>query len=86
MVKVCVSYLYSVIYSEQLSYTKFFDPGNLYRYRKLSAELPEGDGSMSGVLGGVVDQRIPYSYSLYFSDKFLCINYFNPSYGLKDIN
>ena len=46
----------------------------------------EGGGSMFDMLGGGVDQRITYSYSLHFSDKFLCINYFNPSYGLKDIN
>ena len=40
--KVWVSYLYSVIRSEQLSYTKYFDPGNLYQYRKLSPDGPEG--------------------------------------------
>ena len=34
---------------------------------------------------GVVDQHIPYSYSLNFSKQFSYINYFNPSYGLKDI-
>ena len=27
-----------------------------------------------------------YSYSLYFSDQFSCIKFFNPSYGLIDIN
>ena len=43
-------------------------------------------GVWSSMLGGGVDQRIPYSYSLHFSDKFSCINYFNPGYGLKDIN
>ena len=41
---------------------------------------------MFGMLEGVVDQRIAYSYSLYFSDKFSYTNYFNPRYGLKDIN
>ena len=29
---------------------------------------------------------IAYSYSLYFSDQFSCIKFFNPSYGLKDID
>ena len=28
---------------------------------------------------------IAYSYSLDFSDHFTCINYFDPSYGLKVI-
>ena len=35
---------------------------------------------------GVVDLRIVYSDSLYFSDQFSCTNYFHPSYGLKYIN
>ena len=41
---------------------------------------------MFGMLGGVVEQRIPYSYSLNFSEQLSCINYFNPGYGLKYIN
>src|SRR3954469_21689763 len=36
-------------------------------------------------LGGVVDIRILYPYSLYFSDQFSCIKFFDLSYGLKDI-
>ena len=39
---VWVSYLYSVKNSEQLSYTKYFDPGNFYRYRELSTNGPGG--------------------------------------------
>ena len=58
--KVWVSYFYSVIRSEQLSYTKYFDPGNLYRYRELSTDGPEGV-SMFVVLESVVDIRIAYS-------------------------
>ena len=34
----------------------------------------------------MVDQCIPYSYPLNFSEQLSCINYFNPGYGLKDIN
>ena len=41
---------------------------------------------MFGMLEGVVDIRIAYSYSLYFSDQVSCINYFHRSYGLKDID
>jgi len=41
---------------------------------------------MFGMLGGVVEQRIPYLDSLNFSEQLSCINYFNPGYGLKDIN
>ena len=33
----------------------------------------------------MVDMWIPYRYSLYFSDQFSCINFFDLSYGLKDI-
>ena len=29
--------------------------------------------------------RAAYTYPLYFSDQISCINYFNPTYGLKDI-
>jgi len=29
--------------------------------------------------------RIAYSYTLYFSDQLSCINYFDLTYGLKDI-
>ena len=42
--------------------------------------------SVSGALGGVVDIHIAYSDSLYFSDQFSYIKYFDPIYGLKDIN
>ena len=45
-----------------------------------------GDGSMLGILEGVVNKRIAYSYSLYFSDQFWCIKFFDPIYGLKDID
>ena len=48
--------------------------------------LPEGDGSMLCMLDWVVDIQIAYSYSLYFSDQFSCIKFFDLSYGLKDIN
>ena len=48
--------------------------------------LPEGDGSMFCMLEGVVDIRIAYSYSLYFSDQFSCIKFFDLSYGLKVID
>ena len=41
---------------------------------------------MFGMLGGAVGIRVAYSGSLYFSDQLSRINYFNPSYGLKDIN
>ena len=41
---------------------------------------------MFGMLGGVVEQRIPHLDSLNFSEQLSCINYFNPGYGLKDIN
>ena len=41
---------------------------------------------MFGMLGGVVEQRIPYLDSFNFSEQLSCINYFNPGYGLKDIN
>ena len=44
-----------------------------------------GDGSMFGMLGGVVEERIPYLDSLNFSEQLSGINYFNPGYGLKDI-
>ena len=39
---------------------------------------------MFGMLGGVVEQQIPYLYFLNFSKELSCINYFNPGYGLKD--
>ena len=65
--KVWVSYLYSLIRSEQLSNTKYFDPGNLYRYRELPTDGPEGRVLMFGALGGVVDGRIAFYYSTYFS-------------------
>ena len=68
--RVWISYLYSVIRSEQLSYTKYFDPGNLYRYRKLPTDGPGGGVSMFIVLGGVADKQISYYYSMYFSDQF----------------
>ena len=42
VVRVWVSYLYSVIYSEQLSYMKVFHPGNVYRYRDLLTDGPGG--------------------------------------------
>ena len=48
--------------------------------------LPEGDGSMFCMLARVVDIQIAYSYSLYFSDQFSCIKFFDLSYGLKDID
>ena len=32
-----------------------------------------------------MDVWIAYPYLLYFSDQFSCIKFFNPSYGLKDI-
>ena len=38
------------------------------------------------MLGGVVEQRIPYLDSLNFFEQLSCINYFNPGYGLKVIN
>src|SRR4051812_6612660 len=38
------------------------------------------------VRGGVVRVWIAYSYSLYFSDQFSCIKFFDPIYGLKDID
>ena len=41
---------------------------------------------MFGMLGGVVEQRIPFLDSLNFSEQLSYINYFNPGYGLKDIN
>ena len=47
---------------------------------------PEGDGSVFGVLEGVVDLRIAYYYSLDFYDQFSYINYFHLSNGLKVIN
>src|SRR3954469_10577269 len=47
---------------------------------------PGGGMLMLGKLEGVVGIRIVYSYSLYFSDEFSCINFFDPSYGLKDID
>ena len=59
--KVWVSYLYSTIHSDQLSYTKFFHPGNVYRYRELPKDGPGGGVSVFGALGGVVDERIAYS-------------------------
>ena len=34
----------------------------------------------------MVEQWIPYLDSLNFSEQLSCINYFNPGYGLKDIN
>ena len=34
---------------------------------------------------GVVGVWVAYLYSLYFSDQFSCIKFFDPSYGLKDI-
>ena len=37
------------------------------------------------MLEGVVGIRLAYSYSLYFSDQLSCINYFDITYGLKDI-
>ena len=49
--KVWVSYLYSVIRSEQLSYTKYFDPDNLYRYRKLPTDGPGGGFDVRCVRG-----------------------------------
>ena len=49
---VWVSYLYSVIYSEQLSYTRYFDPVNLYQYREITDRWPGRGVSMFGVLGG----------------------------------
>ena len=33
-----------------------------------------------------MDIRVAYSYSLYFSDQFSCIKFFDLSYGLKDID
>ena len=33
-----------------------------------------------------MEQWIPYLDSLNFSEQLSCINYFNPGYGLKDIN
>ena len=30
--------------------------------------------------------RIAYSYSLYFSDQFSCIKFFDLTYGIKDID
>src|SRR4051812_24583552 len=35
---------------------------------------------------GMVDTRLAYSYSSYFSDQVSCIKYFNLTYSLKDIN
>ena len=32
-----------------------------------------------------MDIQIAYSYSLYFSDQFSCIKFFDPTYGLKDM-
>src|SRR3954463_14697632 len=59
---------------------------SVYRYRAIiGLTVPEGDGSMFGMLEGVVDQRIPYSYSTHFCDKFSYTIYFNSTYGLKDI-
>ena len=37
-------------------------------------------------LGGVVGMWITYYCSLYFSDQFSCIKFFDWSYGLKDMN
>ena len=47
-----VAHSYSLICSEQLSYTKVFHPGNVYRYRKLPTDGPGGGVSVFGVLGG----------------------------------
>src|SRR3954463_8906645 len=59
---------------------------SVYRYRAIiGLAVPEGNGSMFGMLEGVVDQRIAYLDSLYFSDQLSYTNYFNPTYGLKDI-
>ena len=35
---------------------------------------------------GGVGIRVAYLYSLYFSEQLSCINYFDLTYGLKDIN
>src|SRR3954468_3208533 len=46
----------------------------------------EGECRCSMRQGGVVDIRIAYPYSLYFSDQLSCIKFFDLKYGLKDIN
>ena len=54
-------------------------PGN---YRQCNRRGTVPCRKCRGHLRGV---WIAYSYSLYFSDQLSCINYFNPTYGLKDI-
>ena len=48
--------------------------------------IPEGECHVFGMLEGVMDIRVAYLYSLYFSDQLSCIKFFHQSYGLKDID
>ena len=61
-------------------------PGMIYQLRVIIGQcIRRGKVPCAVCWRGVVDIQIAYSYSWHFSDQISCINYFNLTYGLKDI-
>src|SRR4051812_34112407 len=66
---------------------KVFRSGQPLSVTELTGRQPgRGKCRCSMRQGGVVDIRIAYPYSLYFSDQLSCIKFFDPIYVLKDID
>ena len=62
-------------------------PGMNYRLWVIIGQaIRRGNVPCSVCQRGVVDIRVVYPYSLYFSEQLSCIKFFHLTYGLKDID